>query len=345
MENIYSLGNLINNTGYPLSYDGGESLSILSELYGVKIDDRVIKDFSHVELEPCARLSMGTMCSLLEKFFNNVRRLLEGLHVTEDFKTEWMLKLPEKYSKKKLFVSVFLVCVDGDYDLVFKDYAKGSSICFKSDGSFDFSSCDLGAFFRIAVCAHIPRGEAFQRDILDLLKAEGYWEDPDLKVVEDKKPVKKPIEKLVEKPVEKPKAVKGKRGRPKKAKVDDVNKSKGISDGTLVVSDYQQENLVFPEEDIPSKASEEPKQKSFELEDIPNLHWNVSEKPKLDFKMASCKVLNDITELSDNLISLATLHNGEYSKDDVEHMLGYLEGIVQDIRKAYTAGKKKEFRW
>lgn len=54
MENIYSLGNLINNTGYPLSYDGGESLSILSELYGVKIDGRVIKDFSHVELEPCA---------------------------------------------------------------------------------------------------------------------------------------------------------------------------------------------------------------------------------------------------------------------------------------------------
>lgn len=313
MENIYSLGNLINNTGYPLSYDGGESLSILSELYGVKIDDRVIKDFSHVELEPCARLSMGTMCSLLEKFFNNVRRLLEGLHVTEDFKTEWVLKLPEKYSKKKLFVSVFLVCVDGDYDLVFKDYAKGSSICFKSDGSFDFSSCDLGAFFRIAVCAHIPRGEAFQRDILGLLKDKGYWEDPDLKVVE---------EEPVEKPVEKPKEVKGRRGRPKK--VNDTNKSKSISDGTLFVSDYKQENLVFPEEDVPSK---------------------VSEKPKLDFKRTSCKVLNDITELSDNLISLATLHNGEYSEDDVEHMLGYLEGIVQDIRKAYTAGKKKEFRW
>ena len=209
MKNIYSLGNLINNTGYPLSYDGGESLSILSELYGVKIDGRVIKDFSHVELEPCARLSMGTMCSLLEKFFNNVRRLLEGLHVTEDFKTEWVLKLPEKYSKKKLFVSVFLVCVDGDYDLVFKDYAKGSSICFKSDGSFDFSSCDLGAFFRIAVCAHIPRGEAFQRDILGLLKDKGYWEDPDLKVVEEEKPV--------EKLVEKPKEVKGRRGRPKKS--------------------------------------------------------------------------------------------------------------------------------
>lgn len=218
MENIYSLGNLINNTGYPLSYDGGESLSILSELYGVKIDGRVIKDFSHVELEPCARLSMGTMCSILEKFFNNVRRLLEGLHVTEDFKTEWVLKLPEKYSKKKLFVSVFLVCVDGDYDLVFKDYAKGSSICFKSDGSFDFSSCDLGAFFRIAVCAHIPRGEAFQRDILGLLKDKGYWEDPDLKVVEDEKPVEKPVKKLVEKPVEKPKEVKGRRGRPKKQK-------------------------------------------------------------------------------------------------------------------------------
>lgn len=148
------------------------------------------------------------------------------------------IKTAGEIFKKKLFVSVFLVCVDGDYDLVFKDYAKGSSICFKSDGSFDFSSCDLGAFFRIAVCAHIPRGEAFQRDILDLLKAEGYWEDPDLKVVEDKKPVKKPIEKLVEKPVEKPKVVKGKRGRPKKAKVDDANKSKGISDGTLVVSDY-----------------------------------------------------------------------------------------------------------
>ena len=256
---------------------------------------------------------MGTMCSLLEKFFNNVRRLLEGLHVTEDFKTEWMLKLPETYSKKKLFVSVFLVCVDGDYDLVFKDYAKGSSICFKSDGSFDFSSCDLGAFFRIAVCAHIPRGEAFQRDILGLLKDKGYWEDPDLKVVE---------EEPVEKPVEKPKEVKGKRGRPKK--VNDTNKSKSISDGTLFVSDYKQENLVFPEEDVPSK---------------------VSEKPKLDFKRASCKVLNDITELSDNLTSLATLHNGEYSKDDVEHMLGYLEGIVQDIRKAYTAGKKKEFSW
>lgn len=173
MENIYSLGSLINDAVYPLSYDGGESLSILSKLYGVKIDGRVIKDFSNVELEPCARLSMGTMCSLLEKFFNNVRRLLEGLHVTEDFKTEWMLKLPETYSKKKLFVSVFLVCVDGDYDLVFKDYAKGSSICFKSDGSFDFSSCDLGAFFRIAVCAHIPRGEAFQRDILGLLKIKG----------------------------------------------------------------------------------------------------------------------------------------------------------------------------
>lgn len=320
MENIYSLGNLINNTGYPLSYDGGESLSILSELYGVKINDRVIKDFSHVELEPCARLSMGTMCSLLEKFFNNVRRLLEGLHVTEDFKTEWVLKLPEKYSKKKLFVSVFLVCVDGDYDLVFKDYAKGSSICFKSDGSFDFSSCDLGAFFRIAVCAHIPRGEAFQRDILGFLKDKGYWEDPDLKVVEEEKHVEKPVEK----PIEKPKKVKGKRGRPRKAKVDDANKSKCISDGTLVVSDYKQENLVFPEEDIPSKVSEE---------------------PKLDFKMASCKVLNDITDLSDNLISLATLHNGEYSEDDVEHMMGYLEGIVQDIRKAYTAGKKKEFRW
>lgn len=326
MKNIYSLGNLINNTGYPLSYDGEESLSILSELYGVKIDGRVIKDFSHVELEPCARLSMGTMCILLEKFFNNVRRLLEGLHVTEDFKTEWVLKLPEKYSKKKLFVSVFLVCVDGDYDLVFKDYAKGSSICFKSDGSFDFSSCDLGAFFRIAVCAHIPRGEAFQRDILDLLKDKGYWEDPDLKVVEEE-PAEKPVEKSVEKPVEKPKAVKGKWGRPKKAKADDANKSKSSSDGTLVVSDYQQENLVFPEEDIP----------------IPPR--NVSEKPKLDFKMASCKVLNDITELSDNLISLATLHNGEYSEDDVEHMLGYLEGIIQDIRKAYTAGKKKEFRW
>lgn len=326
MKNIYSLGNLINNTGYPLSYDGEESLSILSELYGVKIDGRVIKDFSHVELEPCARLSMGTMCSLLEKFFNNVRRLLEGLHVTEDFKTEWVLKLPEKYSKKKLFVSVFLVCVDGDYDLVFKDNAKGSSICFKSDGSFDFSSCDLGAFFRIAVCSHIPRGEAFQRDILGLLKDKGYWEDPDLKVVEEE-PAEKPVEKSVEKPVEKPKDVKRKRGRPKKAKVDDANKSKGISDGTLVVSDYQQENLVFPEEDIPNPPRK------------------VSEKPKLDFKMASCKVLNDITELSDNLISLATLHNGECSEDDVEHMLGYLEGIVQDIRKAYTAGKKKEFRW
>lgn len=102
---------------------------------------------------------------------------------------------------------------------------------------------------------------------------------------------------------------------------------------------------MFPEEDIPSKVSEKPKQKSLALEDIPNLPWNVSEKPKLDFKMASCKVLNDITDLSDNLISLATLHNGEYSEDDVEHMLGYLEGIVQDIRKAYTAGKKKEFRW
>lgn len=107
MKNIYSLGNLINNTGYPLSYDGEESLSILSELYGVKIDGRVIKDFSHVELEPCARLSMGTMCSLLEKFFNNVRRLLEGLHVTEDFKTEWVLKLPEKYSKKEIICKCF----------------------------------------------------------------------------------------------------------------------------------------------------------------------------------------------------------------------------------------------
>ena len=316
MENIYSLGSLINDAVYPLSYDGGESLSILSKLYGVKIDGRVIKDFSNVELEPCARLSMGTMCSLLEKFFNNVRRLLEGLHVTEDFKTEWMLKLPETYSKKKLFVSVFLVCVDGDYDLVFKDYAKGSSICFKSDGSFDFSSCDLGAFFRIAVCAHIPRGDAFQRDILGLLKDKGYWEDPDLKVVE---------EEPVEKPVEKPKEVKGRRGRPKK--VNDTNKSKSISDGTLFVSDYKQENLVFPEEDVH------------------RLPRKVSEKPKLDFKRASCKVLNDITELSDNLISLATLHNGEYSEDDVEHMLGYLEGIVQDIRKAYTAGKKKEFSW
>lgn len=326
MENIYSLGNLISDAGYPLSYGGEESLSILSELYGVKIDGRVIKDFSHVELEPCARLSMGTMCSLLEKFFNNVRRLLEGLHVTEDFKTEWLLKLPETYSKKNLSVNVFLVCVDGDYDLVFKDCEKGSSIYFKSDFSFDFSSCDLGAFFRIAICAHMPRGEAFQRDILDLLKDKGYWNDPDLKVAEEiEKPVEKHVKKSAKKPVEKSKEVKGKRGRPKK--VNDANKSKRSSDGTLVVSDYQQENLVFPEEDVPS---------------IPR---KVSEKPKLDFKMTSCKVLNDITELSDNLISLATLHNGEYSEDDVEHMLGYLEGIVQDIRKAYTAGKKKEFRW
>ena len=318
MENIYSLGNLINDAGYPFSYGEGESLSILSKLYGVKIDDRVIKDFSHMELEPCVRLSLGTMCSLLEKFFNNVRRLLEGLHVTEDFKTEWLLKLPETYSKKNLFVSVFLVCVDGVYDLVFKDHVKGSSICFKSDGSFDFSSCDLGAFFRIAVCAHMPRGEAFQRDILDLLKDKGYWNDPDLKVDEE---IEKPTKKSAKKPVEKPKEVKGKRGRPKK--VNDANKSERSSDGTLIVSDYKQENLVFPEEDTHSKDSEE---------------------PKLDFKSESCKVLNEITGLSDKLISLSS-HHEEYSEDDVEYMLWYLDGLVQDIRKAYSARKKKEFRW